>query len=98
MWQLLKALSIGAFLISGVFVLYGLVKVGRAGEAATSKPSIESGVPGMEITRVESTGAAEAKSQAMTILVLSGLTLTASVVVFGYAKVKGNSRPNAVST
>ena len=92
MWQLLKILSVAAFLVSGVFVLYGLVKVGRAEEAATARPVIESGVPGVEITRVERTGSSDAKSQAMTTLVMSGLALVASAGVFGYATFKSIRR------
>ncbi|WP_020470837.1 hypothetical protein [Zavarzinella formosa] len=92
MWKLLQMLGAVGFVVGVVFALYGLVKLGRAEEASASKPKIESGVPGVEITRVESSGAAESHSQGMTTLVLSGMVLAGSVGLFGYATLKGRTR------
>jgi hypothetical protein len=93
MWQLLKLLSVPAFLIGGVFAIYGLVKLGKTDDPPKTK--IESGAADVEITRLEPAKQDHARGEALTILIGAGLVMAASVVAFGYASVKGRSRPMA---
>lgn len=92
MWSLIKVACLPAALVSGVLLLYSVMKIARAEDAASEPPSEQVEIEGGEVKKLEPVRVTEARTKALTLFVGSGTALVATGIVFGYATLKGRKK------